>query len=168
MRINSIDSVHPLLKEIILKFNERLEKEGIKAYPFETFRPFLEQEKLYRIGREYKNGEWIVIDKKKIVTKARPGFSYHTYGLAVDYVFDGDDKKQGIQWSWDNKHPWKILGKIGKECGLEWGGDFKTFCEYPHFQLTYGIPVQQLYNIFLKDGMSKVWEIIYNKQAEQV
>jgi peptidoglycan L-alanyl-D-glutamate endopeptidase CwlK len=45
---------------------------------------------------------------------------------------------------WDDQTIWKQVGEIGKSCGLEWAGDWKTFKEYPHFQYTSGLTMAQL------------------------
>ena len=34
---------------------------------------------------------------------------------------------------------WQRIGEIGKSCGLEWAGDWRTFREFPHFQFTGGL-----------------------------
>lgn len=68
-------------------------------------------------------------------TKAKGLTSYHQYGLAVDVhsVRNGEitflsNDKQALK---DNQ----LIGPIGRKLGLEWGGDWKSFKDYPHFQL---------------------------------
>lgn len=34
-----------------------------------------------------------------------------------------------------NGAAWAAMGNIGRTLGLEWGGDWKTFVDQPHFQL---------------------------------
>ena len=66
------------------------------------------------------------------VTNAKPGESEHGKRRAFDVVpiFGG-------KAVWDSANPmWLDMGKIGKKCGLEWAGDWKTFREFPHFQDT--------------------------------
>jgi len=46
---------------------------------------------------------------------------------------------------------WQKVGEIGKSCGLEWAGDWKVFKEYPHFQYTGGLTV----NDFIEGKMLK-------------
>lgn len=106
---------------------------------------------LYAIGRTKE------LDRKP-VTRAKPGRSYHNYGLAIDVVFDGDMSKQGIQWGWDDKkYPWKELGELGKTFGLEWAGDWKTLTEMPHYQMSFGVPVTKLLEWHTQGGLEKVW-----------
>ena len=40
----------------------------------------------------------------------------------------------------------KKMGRLGKQVGLEWGGDFKDIVDYPHFQYTLGLSTQDLQN----------------------
>jgi len=159
-RDNTYDNLYPPFVDLLKQFEEKLKTNNIEAFPFETYRSFDRQLELYKQGREWdsKKESWIVISKKKIITNALPGLSYHAYGLAVDFAFDADSKKAGIQWSWDNKFPWTTLGEYGKDCGLEWGGDWQTFPEYPHFQKTWGLPIHKAYDIFQSGGIKAVWK----------
>jgi peptidoglycan L-alanyl-D-glutamate endopeptidase CwlK len=64
------------------------------------------------------------------VTNARLGQSLHALRRAVDVVPIIAGKPV-----WNSEHPaWQTIGKIGRSCGLEWGGDWPHFREYPHFQ----------------------------------
>ncbi|MBI4650217.1 M15 family metallopeptidase [Candidatus Desantisbacteria bacterium] len=101
-----------------------------------------------------------------------PGFGWHAYGLAVDYVFDGNLQKIGLQWSWDDADltkpgkqplPWKRLGGLGASLGLEWAGYWKHFPECPHFQSVYGLKITQVYNILINEGLPAVWKILDKK-----
>jgi hypothetical protein len=65
----------------------------------------------------------------RIVTNARGGFSNHNFGIAFDVgVFEGA--------SYLGESPkYKAVGALGMDLGLEWGGNWKTFVDEPHFQL---------------------------------
>lgn len=65
-----------------------------------------------------------------IVTHAKPGNSWHNYGLAFDVAILKDGKA-----SWpENPKLWKRIGAIGKLLGLTWGGDFpEGQRDLPHF-----------------------------------
>jgi len=91
------------------------------------FRSFSEQNKLYNQGRTTPG---------LIVTNAKGGESVHQWGVAVDFVFI----KEGYNAS--NKL-WNTLAKVGKKHGFEWGGDWKTFIDRPHFQMTKGFTLKQ-------------------------
>jgi peptidoglycan L-alanyl-D-glutamate endopeptidase CwlK len=113
-------------------------------------RTIAEQNELYAQGRT-KPG--------KIVTNARGGSSYHNYGLAVDFalIVDGGvswDTK--ADWDGDKVADWMEVVKIFQKYGWEWGGNFKTMKDYPHFQKTFGYSIGDLkikYNKkdFMKD-----------------
>ena len=99
-------------------FESRLLESGIRVKLVCGYRSIAEQNRLYALGRT-KPG--------RVVTKARGGCSWHNFGLAADYAF-----VSGGQLTWDG--PWKIFGRIARECGLEWGGDWKKFPDRPHVQ----------------------------------
>lgn len=92
-------------------------------------RTFKEQDDLFAIGRT-KPG--------KKVTQAKGGQSIHNYGFAVDIVLIIDGKTA----SWDTKADWdddKIADwiecvTIFKANGWEWGGDWQSFKDMPHFE----------------------------------
>ncbi len=115
-----------------------------------ALRSFETQQKLYSIGRRGVEGE-------KIVTKAKAGLSFHNYGAAADFVFDGDTSKEGIQWSWKDEYPWKELGAMGEKYGLEWAGRWKSFPEMPHFQMSFGYTIRELQSFYAAGGIERVW-----------
>ena len=72
--------------------------------------------------------------------KVRKGYSktynsYHLYGRATDII----DKR----WGWHgpcaniNHDFWKTLGKAYKRQGLFWGGDWRSFKDVAHGQLSW-------------------------------
>jgi len=74
------------------------------------------------------------------VTNARPGHSMHNHRVALDVVPLRAGKPVWGTSGEDGKL-WQKVGEIGKSCGLEWAGDWKVFKEYPHFQYTGGLTV---------------------------
>jgi peptidoglycan L-alanyl-D-glutamate endopeptidase CwlK len=83
-------------------------------------RTYAEQDALYEQGRT-KPG--------KIVTNARAGHSNHNFGVAFDIgVFEGSNYL-------DESPKYKAVGVLGIDLGLEWGGNWKTIQDEPHFQL---------------------------------
>lgn len=117
-----IQTLHPKLRPIAAKFiNEVQKKLGYKLRIASGYRTIEEQNRLYAQGRTAPGA---------IVTKAKGGSSYHNYGLAFDTYFT-DNGKTNL-----NKAMTQDVVAIGKSLGLEWGGDFKTIKDMPHFQLT--------------------------------
>ena len=82
----------------------------------------------------------IEAEANRIVTHARPGYSMHNFGLAFDVVPLNAGKP-----IWNVSDPaWQTVGRTGKECGLEWAGDWKRFREYAHFQYTGGLSLAEI------------------------
>lgn len=111
-----------------------------------TLRTFAEQDALYAQGRTklYDSKG----NKLGIVTKAKGGQSIHNYGLALDIVLVKDNKtaswEDTIDFDKDGKSDWMEIVNIFKSNGWEWGGDWKSFKDKPHFEKTFGYSWQQL------------------------
>ena len=71
-------------------------------------------------------------DKAKGVSRAAWGQSAHNYGAAFDLapVIDGT-----LTWPPASDHIWQTIGQAGKDAGLEWGGEFTTIVDMPHFDI---------------------------------
>ena len=101
-------------------------------------RTIAEQDALYAQGRT-KPG--------KIVTNARGGSSYHNYGLAVDFaLMINNNVSWDIKGDWDGDKvsDWMEVVEIFKKYGWEWGGNWKSMKDYPHFQKTFGYSIGDL------------------------
>ena len=93
---------------------------GITIKIISGLRAYAEQDALYAQGRS-KPGA--------IVTNARGGYSNHNFGIAFDIgVFEGS-KYLG------ESPKYNAVGVLGGDLGLEWGGNWKTIKDAPHFQL---------------------------------
>ena len=121
---SKIQKLHPQLRGRASKFINEVEKRlGKRLRIADGLRTFDEQNALYAKGRTAPGN---------IVTRAKGGESYHNYGLAFDvyYTSNGSiDLKTAIK---------PEVAKIGEEYGLEWGGSWADFKDFPHFQLTKG------------------------------
>jgi hypothetical protein len=85
----------------------------------EGFRSIERQNELYAQGRTTPGN---------IVTNAKGGESFHNYGIAFDIVF--------IETGYNPPAvDWDIVGFLGKRLGFEWGGDWKSFVDKPHFEM---------------------------------
>jgi peptidoglycan L-alanyl-D-glutamate endopeptidase CwlK len=94
--------------------------DGITIKVISGLRTYDEQNDLYAQGRT-KPG--------RIVTNARGGHSNHNFGIAFDVgVFEGGQYL-------DESPKYKAVGVLGMDLGLEWGGNWKTIQDEPHFQL---------------------------------
>jgi len=127
-----------------------------------TLRTFKEQQDLYNLGRTVVNPDGRSKSKPmgNIVTNAKAGQSIHNYGLAVDIalIINGTEASWNTVKDFDGDlvSDWMECVKIFKKHGWEWGGDWKTFRDAPHFQKDFGYSWQQLqakYNTGeMKDG----------------
>ena len=125
--INSrkIEDLRPDVRVLATKFIEEAAKQGIDVLIYSTLRDNESQAELYAQGRT-KPG--------KVVTNARPGQSFHNYGVAFDCVPVVNGK---AMWSDDNAYA--KLGRIGEGLGLEWAGRWTgKLKEKAHFQFTGG------------------------------
>jgi peptidoglycan L-alanyl-D-glutamate endopeptidase CwlK len=85
-----------------------------------------------------------------IVTNTKGGESYHNYGLAVDFAL----KTAFVNVIWDMKYDgnkngksdWKEVVELAKGLGLEWGGDWTQFKDYPHVQMGFCLTLAELQN----------------------
>ena len=140
--ILSSGRIHPELKERTERFLSAAEAQGLRVQLFEGFRSTERQKQLYESGTG--------------VTNAKPGNSFHNYGLAVDVVFR-DAKNRP---SWDESHDWTKLGRLGKAAGLSWGGDWKKQVDRPHFQLLPADQLSKVKQLTAKSGIEGMWKEI--------
>lgn len=126
-----LQGVHPAIAEKALQLVTKAHAEKIYIIISQGFRSIAEQDALYAQGRTTPG---------KIVTNAKGGQSYHNYGLAFDFAVL--DNISTVNWNVDSR--WKRVGVLGKALGLEWGGDWTSFKDYPHFQYTFGLSLSKL------------------------
>jgi peptidoglycan L-alanyl-D-glutamate endopeptidase CwlK len=122
----NILTLHPKAQELARVFLnsvadfQDLRVAGITLKIISGTRTYDEQAELFAQGRT-KSG--------KIVTNAEPGESNHNFGLAWDVgLFRGNEYLPESEL-------YDAAGAIGKELGLEWGGDWTRLVDKPHFQL---------------------------------
>lgn len=121
--------------------------EGFAVLITQGLRTWEEQDALYAIGRTNP-------PDGKIVTKAKGGQSFHNFGLAFDIVILDSVGKA----DWDTNHPgWARAAELGKSVGLEWGGDWTSFKDLPHFQLTGGLTTAQCRQLY-PQGLQAIWD----------
>lgn len=134
--LNYIEGLHPKIRQ---KVTDALNAANAaltgRAQAIITFgiRTIEEQQALYEQGRT-KPGQ--------IVTNAKGGQSYHNFGLAVDGALLKDGKT--VIWDtttdFDGDHipDWMEMVKAFKDQGFAWGGNWISFKDYPHFEMTFG------------------------------
>ena len=118
--------VRPFARALI----EKAANQGIIIKVTSGTRSFAEQDELFAQGRT-KPG--------KRVSNARGGFSNHNFGLAFDVtIFKGSTDPEKAKTPVFESPIYKAIGALGTELGLEWGGNWKTIVDEPHFQLRPG------------------------------
>ncbi len=134
-----ITELHPVVKEKTNQLVENVGKLGITIVITDGFRSDDEQDKLYDQGRT---------SKGPVVTQVRGGGSYHNYGLAIDFALQ--TKNGRVVWDMEldgnrNGEPdWFEVVAVAKELGFSWGGDWKSFKDYPHLQMDFGYSISEL------------------------
>jgi peptidoglycan L-alanyl-D-glutamate endopeptidase CwlK len=145
-----IELLHPKLraeaKEIYIAIYNAL-KGRAKVRFTHTLRTIAEQDALYAQGRTTPG---------KKVTNAKGGKSYHNYGLAIDIclILDNKEVSWDISKDFDNDKiaDWMEAVAIFKSRGWEWGGDFKSIKDAPHFQKTFGFTTAKLKTMIKGSG----------------
>lgn len=157
--LQRIETAHPdlraKLKKDYIDANNKLGKGSRLRFAY-VYRTAEEQTALYALGRTVVNP--IGKSKKKpmgnIVTNAKAWSSIHNFGLAFDIVLLYDNNGDGIfeEASYDQRKDfdkdgiadWKEMVDFFKSRGYVWGGDWTSFVDLPHFEVTYGFTTAQL------------------------
>lgn len=152
---------HPELQQKAEKLISACKGYGLLIGIGECFRTVAEQDKLYAQGRTTPGS---------IVTNAK-GSSYsshHQWGTAFD-IYRNDGKGAYN----DSDGFFSKVGAIGVKIGLEWGGNWTSPVDKPHFQLPYwGSTTTMLKNLYgTPEEFKKTWsdeemEKVYNWTVE--
>jgi len=103
-------------------FMRRLAHHRLTVRIISGTRTYDEQNQLFRRGRFGNPGP--------IVTRARGGRSNHNFGIAWDiglFSADGGYSRRDSDY--------RAAARDGRSSTLEWGGDWPTFPDLPHYQL---------------------------------
>lgn len=141
----SYSMLYQPLQKLMFQFLNLCKERELNIRVFETWRPALRQSELYKAG----------------TTAASAWRSLHQYGLAFDVAFYTPETR----WSWQGD--WKLVGNLGKQAGLDWGGDF-THKDNVHFQYPMkGLSIDQAYNIQKVSGILAVWAELEQREYEE-
>lgn len=163
--MRDITQLHP---ELQIKINELLslcKKKGITIGIGECVRTVAEQDALYAKGRTAPGSK---------VTNAR-GSSYssmHQWGVAFDFYLKMDVDKDGSisDDAFNNTtRIFNTVGKLGRSIGLEWGGDWTSIKDLPHFQLKdWGSTTSKLKSIYgTPEKFKNTWKNTSSKTTSE-
>lgn len=125
-KMRGTEHLHPELQEICKEFLKRCKDAGLKVKITDTLRTKEEQDTLYAQGRTAPGS---------IVTNVKYPDSAHNWGVAFDIC----QNIKGREYD-DSEGFFAACGKIGRELGLTWGGDWTYFKDKPHFELKKFMP----------------------------
>lgn len=155
--MRDITLCHPRLQKLAAQLTSECARQGLKIAIGETFRTVAEQDALYAQGRTAPGNK---------VTNAQGSTysSYHQWGTAFDiYRNDG----QGAYNEAGNF--FGRVGAIGVSLGLEWGGNWKSPVDKPHFQLPdWGSSTSGIKKVYANpDEFKKTWtsEVTQEKKS---
>lgn len=139
------DLIEPGFASKIFDVLAACRKRGADYYVICGTRSFPEQQALYDQGRT-KPG--------KIVTKAKPGQSFHNFGLSVDVCRDANQERSGLQPDF-NLPAYAIFAEEAKAAGLD-SGYYWKFKDAPHVQPA-GLSLKTCQDLFKVGGLNAVW-----------
>lgn len=133
-----IAKLHPQVQGLIRSFiNQVYAQHQVQLVIVQSYRTYAQQDALYAKGRTAPGS---------VVTKAKGGQSNHNFALAVDVFPLWEDGQLHMDAKSDKKNVQilRMIAPVGKSIGLEWGGDWKSIVDNPHFQLKTGKTMAQL------------------------
>ena len=135
--------LHPAIRNEVLQLLSSCCSKNVPIRIVQGLRTIQEQDALYAQGRTAPG---------KIVTNARGGDSWHNYGLSIDFCV----LRSGNQISWnrdedadkDGIKDWHEVVDLFLSKGFEWGGNWTSFPDYPHFQKTMGLTIRKAKELY--------------------
>jgi peptidoglycan L-alanyl-D-glutamate endopeptidase CwlK len=116
----NIDTLLPEVRPYAIALIQKAKLNGINIKILSGMRTYDEQDALFAKGRTAPGD---------VVTNAKGGHSNHNFGIAFDIgIFES-----GAYLGHSAKY--KAVGVLGMDLGLDWGGNWKSFKDEPHFQL---------------------------------
>lgn len=126
-----IATLHPKVQPYARALVQSCASRGITIKVISGHRSYAEQDALFRQCCDGKDndGDGRTDEADERVTRAKGGYSNHNFGLAFDIgVFNGSNYLA-------ESPAYKAVGAIGMSLGLDWGGNWKSIVDEPHFQL---------------------------------
>lgn len=168
-----IEGLYPGLRPLVYRvLNDVYQSTKLKLGIAQGFRSFEDQAAVYAKGRDdLGDGKWVIADRRKIVTNAKPGLSWHCYGLAFDTAWEGKDPYLQKLSKEERALLWSTFGKVGKSHGFKWGGDFHLVNgveDLPHLEMAYGLTIPQTLELFQAGGIPAVWAYLDKHRGVEI
>ena len=132
-------TLHPKIRQDVIDSIMAVHAIGVELRITYGLRTFAEQDKLWAKGRTQPGPK---------VTNAKGGQSYHNYGFALDFCLLHKDNT--VSWSMhedlnkDGIDDWHNVVTAFKAKGFEWGGEWQSIKDNPHFQKLFGLNWHQM------------------------
>lgn len=145
------DGVRQAAEELV----KRCYKRGVNIRITQGLRTIAEQDALYAQGRTKPGAK---------VTNARGGYSFHNFGVAIDFVLMASGYDMKADADKDGQADWYEVVEEAKKLGFVWGGDWKSFVDFPHFEMTFGLTTAQ-YRAGKRPTQAQINEVLARIEA---
>ena len=136
---NNVATLHSKVQQQFMKWIAECQilakAHGYEYKAISGTRTWDEQARLYAQGRTTQG---------KVITNAKPGYSNHNYGTAVDMGVFKDGKYLDASNPAAAEEFHKTAAQVAEKYGINWGGNWKTFKDYPHFEYGTGKTLSQM------------------------
>lgn len=129
MNQSILDGLDPVFRDLLLKWEQKCLANNLTVELLSGRRTYAEQTNLYAQGRTRVGS---------IITNARAGYSFHNFGLAIDFRVLVDGKVRN-----DLR---RSAAQIAKSMGMTYGGDWILFPDPPHLEYSQGYPLSYFRN----------------------
>lgn len=151
--LENLKFVYPDIRVRVFRLREDIHKAtGYWIRITRGYSSYEQQAKVYAQGRT---------EPGRLVSWARPGLSFHNYGLAFDVCFIGLDpyletmaKMRGEQKA---DVVWERVAECVEANGMVSGRRFRMRQDSPHAQLTYGLELGEIVELYGIGGLAGVW-----------
>jgi len=139
-----IDGLDPALQPLAIELFYKAAERGYQIVISDGTRSLKAQEEIYNKGRDTSG---------PTVTDAKPGNSFHNYGLAFDIAFLPIIERNGVpSYTYPDPDTFAAVGSIGSDIGLQYGVMItnsvtgKKQVDATHFEYHPGLTLQQVKN----------------------
>ena len=133
MPSTDLQACEPHLREAFMRGRQNYEQAWSPAVlrVTATHRSVEEQQRLWRIGREFRETRWVVTGRVVTQVDGMSTLSKHNYfpARAIDFCVTWGGK---VTWDSADYEP---VGPYMEAEGLIWGGRWTTLKDYPHVEL---------------------------------